>query len=893
MNPVFLERDMILDEAHKGALLLTVNKRLARQLRQAFDCRMAQKGLLAWRTPEILSLDAWLKRTFASLAEGHQFLGRFPALHLWERIIEEDVTTTGNDLLHTAKTAVQAAEAHQLLQDHGLDIEMSHLTADQEAFCRWRQGYEKICTDGHWVDTAHLLEFILLQLRQKQVSIPHNVLFIGFDDIPPQLFAFRHELARRYGCDARFVDVLGKPGRQSLLPCRDRQAEVRAAAIWARDLLAAGETNVGIVVPDLPRYQSLIKRIFPSEVDPQSRMNPGLEEGGFSLSLGERASDMGLVAAALKILEPGLSLSMDEASFLLRTPYLAGSQQEVYARSGCEQSLRFLRKTTISLARLEDNCRKPPSPCPLMANLLKNLREFRSQPLRQLPGAWASAFSRLLSAAGWPGERTLNSQDYQLFKAWQEKILPQLASLDGISPPMAHGQALSLLRRIASETVFQPEGPQNPLQIMGLLESAGLQFNHLWVMGLNEDTLPPRARPNPFLPVSLQVAHQMPHANGERELDYAKRVCSRLLQSAPQIILSYPQWEGDCLLRPSPLVVNAPLAEMGFGQSHDPIRVLNSSGFDLESLVDQTGPPLAAEEVVGGGTNLLRDQALCPFRGFAHHRLRVKTPQAGALGIDPGTRGNLLHAVLEKFWLITRDHAGLVALSHDELGSRIDDCVNEVAPQFLTASDSDFPLFVQTLEKERLKKLVFLWLHSVEKERPPFAVEALESRQRVLVGPLSLEVRGDRIDRLYDDSLVVIDYKTGRPDLNELLDRPLLEPQLAIYALNPGIDASSLAGVAFAVVRNDECAFKGITRDEDVLPRVDSVGNCKILVRQGVADWHQLTHRWLEDLEGVAQAFAAGEASVRPVDESRACRYCDLQPLCRILEQKHAEEEVD
>ncbi|BCA79780.1 PD-(D/E)XK nuclease family protein [Desulfuromonas sp. AOP6] len=892
MKATFLARDSILDEAQAGALLLTVNKRLARQLRQAFDERMEQEGRLAWRTPEILSLDAWLKRTFTSFAEGWQFLGRFPALYLWERIIEEDIKVTGNDLLHTAKTAVQAAEAHQLLQDHGLEVETSNLTADQKAFCRWRRAYINKCAADRWVDTAGLLDFILPRIRDKQSVFPDNVLFVGFDDISPQLVALSQELMLACDGEARFISVLGETGILSMLSCQDRQAEVRAAALWARELLAAGETQIGVVVPDLPRYQRLIERIFTAEVDPRSLMDPGMEEGSFTLSLGDRASHKGLIFSALKILEPALRLSMDDASFLLRTPYLWGSQQEVFTRSRCEQGLRFLRKTEFSLARLESYCRSQTfSPCPHMADIWKTLREFRGEKLRQLPGAWATTFSRLLTAVGWPGERSLNSEDYQLYKAWQEKILPQLACLDGVSSPMLYGQAFNLLRRIASETVFQPEGPQSPLQIMGLLESAGLQFNHLWVMGLDEGSLPARARPNPFLPITLQVVHQMPHSSSERELDYANRVCSRLFQSAPHITLSYPQWEGDCLLRPSPFVAMVPPTNFPTVLSQDPVNVLHSAGIDLETLVDQTGPPLSEDEDVSGGTNLLRDQALCPFRAFAHHRLRIKVPQAGTLGVDAGTRGNLLHAVLEKFWSITCDHAGLVALSLEELSRRVETCVQEAASRFFPENDLDIPLFVQNLEKERVKRLVLLWLTDVEMSRVPFSVMAVESRQVVPVGPLSLEVRADRVDRLNNDSLVIIDYKTGRPELNGLLDRPLLEPQLAIYGLNSEKD--SLDGVAFAILRSDECAFKGISRNEGILPRVESVGNCKSLIRQGVSDWNQLLQRWFEDLESFARDFAAGEAPVRPVHRIKACRYCDLHPLCRILEQDHTEEDVD
>ena len=62
----------------------------------------------------------------------------------------------------------------------------------------------------------------------------------------------------------------------------DIRQEVRAAARWARDLLAAGEGGIGVVVPDVERYRRLIEREFRAEIDPESLMCPDREETGFN-----------------------------------------------------------------------------------------------------------------------------------------------------------------------------------------------------------------------------------------------------------------------------------------------------------------------------------------------------------------------------------------------------------------------------------------------------------------------------------------------------------------------------------------------------------------------------------------------------------------------------------
>ena len=62
------------------------------------------------------------------------------------------------------------------------------------------------------------------------------------------------------------------------------------------------------------------------------------------------------------------------------------------------------------------------------------------------------------------------------------------------------------VKRLAAQTLFQPEAPDVPIQVLGVLESAGLEFDHLWVMGLTDEAWPIPARPNPFIPVALQRA---------------------------------------------------------------------------------------------------------------------------------------------------------------------------------------------------------------------------------------------------------------------------------------------------------------------------------------------------------------------------------------------------
>ena len=84
----------------------------------------------------------------------------------------------------------------------------------------------------------------------------------------------------------------------------------------------------------------------------------------------------------------------------------------------------------------------------------------------------------------------------------------------------------------------------------------------------------------------------------------------------------------------------------------------------------------------------------------------------------------------------------------------------------------------------------------VERERVPFITLEPEQEHLACFGGLNFRTKIDRVDTLADGRQIIIDYKTGRVDLDDLIGQRLLEPQLPIY----GIGAK---GAQLAAVRNN------------------------------------------------------------------------------------------
>ena len=239
-------------------------------------------------------------------------------------------------------------------------------------------------------------------------------------------------------------------------------------------------------------------------------MAPGHALGGdpralpFDISLGAPLADFPLVADALLVLAlAGPQVAFEQASRLVRSPFIGGAETEIDVRARLDARLRERSSPAITLEQLlRLAAASQGARAALLLDRLAALAQARKEKLFGAKPAseWAKAFSEALRAAGFPGERALDSAEHQGLERWHA-LLAEFAGLDRVAPKMGYAEACRRLGRMAADAIFQPESPEVPVQILGVLESAGLEFDHLWVMGLTDDAWPLPARPNPFLPV--------------------------------------------------------------------------------------------------------------------------------------------------------------------------------------------------------------------------------------------------------------------------------------------------------------------------------------------------------------------------------------------------------
>jgi probable DNA repair protein len=863
--------------------IVTPNQRLALALQREFsECQTAQ-GLELWETADILSWSGFLDRAvedsrYADAAPLPLVLSQAQSHALWEQLLR--ASPAGESLLAVAEAARLAHEAWQLTRVWRLEPKLRGAVHNEDcrAFLDWAPRYERNLQRNGLMDGVEVADRVLPLMVDGCIRRPQTLVAYGFDSFTPQQLAFLEGL-QGAGSEVLLAGPTAQAAHVMRRPCADAEQEIRLAAAWARARLESGQARIGIVVPDLAARRAAIVRLFSAAMAPDYAL-PGAPPRAmpFNLSLGVPLAEYPLVSAALLLLElTGRDIEFERASRVLRSPFIAGAEAERSARALLDVVLRTRSEPALSLERLQQQLSRHGGGCPQLARLLSALTGFRRNRrfVPQAPSQWARAFSEALAAAGFPGERALDSAEYQTLKCWHD-VVAAFAALDRVLPRMNHAEALSRLRRMAADMPFQPESPDVPIQILGVLETSGLSFDSLWVMGLDDEHWPPPQRANPFLPLAVQRAAGLPQSSPAEALAVARSTTGRWCASAVEVVLSHALKEEDRELRPSALIAAIPPQTAQAGQ-HGDFRGAIHARRDIERVPDGIAPP--AGEHAGGGTALLKDQAACPFRAVARYRLRADTPEVPHAGLDALERGTLVHNVLARVWLQLRDSDGLQAASAGELDALLEAAADAALERIRRERPTALSGRFADIEKRRLMNLARSWLNE-DRGRGAFSVIAVEDKRGMAIGGLRLNARLDRVDETGDGRRIIIDYKTGKASAGDMLGARPEEPQLPLYLLTAEPDA---AAVAFAQVRAGNMAYAGLARDGDLLPGVKAHAESR--VAEQYPAWADLVAAWRRDLERIAAEFAGGIAAVDPRRYPQTCQYCGQQPLCRIRER--------
>jgi probable DNA repair protein len=870
-----------------GGIVVTASERAARSLAAAFHRARRAEGLTAWPTPGIQDWQSFVRATWDEhgaerFLDSRVVLNTLQEQSLWARIVAHAAPEAVQLAGAGDRLAALAMEAHHLLCDYAPQLlkDSARIGWDRDpgAFSGWLTAFNELCRDSRLVSAARVPFELNAELEADTVERP-PLLLAGFDRVLPT----QQKLFGAWGAgDAVREAPLGATAAQvEFHLAADPAAELAACALWSKARLASDpHARLLVITQDARKRRGEIERGFlrylgTDETSPDAAR---LLEFSLGVPLGQVALGRG---AQLLLRWMSDAIAENELDWLFSTDQIVASQDEsraltAFMRALRRRGLQRQRWTLAEFLRQRTRTELPAEWIARMTQVRQRLEEFVHR--LQTPLAWAEFSAQLLEMAGWPGGRSLTSAEFQALRRWQQTV-EACASLGFDGRRITWSDFLAALDRAVEETLFAPESQDAPILIAGPAESAGLTADAIWFLGTSEEAWPAAGATHPLIPIAVQREAGMPHASPKLDWDLANAMTRRVLASAPEVHFSYARQSEGVEARPSRLVVQvaglaqALPAELKAAALPAPLTV----AFD-----DTTQLPYPLREV-SGGSNVLTTQSRCAFQAFGTARLDAKKWDAGEAGLTVQERGLLLHEVLHSVWggppNGIRTHEELAGLV--DLAAFVEGNVRRVLQEKMPARAREgMPPRYLELEATRLIGLVTEWL-GYESKRVPFSVAATEVDARPAIAGLALKVRLDRIDRLNDDSLLVIDYKSGTVSPSSWdLPRPddVQLPLYAGFALEDGPE--SAGGLVFAQIRaGKHKEFCGRVKDARAT-LMSSLSANKALVKRPLTDDEM--RAWRTYIEMMARDFVAGRAQVDPRDYPKTCERCGLHALCRV-----------
>lgn len=888
MAATYLSLSELAPALSKNALVLVPNNRLRNHLLRAFAL---EQNSQAWIKPNIQSLSQWLEKQWESLQDkGISYSCTSIATSMQRQMIWEAAvknSALGATLLQPKPLAQQADSAFKNLELWRLDDRFSNdyfidRKSNSAQFAEWSSSFKHTLKLQNTITRETSYALIAQAYVSGDLTKLDEIYLEGFDDLPPLM---QHILE---SATQKLIRLPNQSSSQTNLyrtQANTTEDEIRAAALWSQAQLikAPEDALIGIVVPNLGQCRDQVERIFTEVFEPHSLLPKSPRYTlPFNFSAGIPLGTTPLISSLFDILRlQDNEWPLEQLCNFLHSPFWGNEPQEQIARTHLMTDLRKLGRIAVSTSELRHCASKLEERIPTFAesglsnrfetvgNLLRRRFENKSA------SEWLVVFDQVLVAMNWPGTRRLDSQEYQQLNQWFE-VRDQFTSLDNHAAPMSYTQACRYLRELADKTPFQAQTPDSPIQILGALEAAGLQFSHLWVMGLSDNQWPPVPAPNPLLPLQLQRENNMPHASATRELEIAKGLTQRYKQSAQDVIFSSAHGDGDNELRPSALIRDIPLTEITSIVSQRQSNLQNyyqdlQQAAQLEVIHDANGPTLGTVETVRGGSSLFKYQASCPFEAFVRLRLGANNPDEPSIGFNAAERGNLLHDSLAGIWRELKTSAGLAALDDAALRTLVNNITGELIGKIQARNPRKLGKVYCSLEQKRLTQLLCEWLTS-ERERPAFTVIAIEEDMDIQFAGLTLKLRIDRIDEFANGDRLLIDYKTGSASTKTWQGERITEPQLPLYA----VTREDIAAISFAQINRKAQKWDGLGELHDT-----SLNQTGI---KPADDWPYQLQQWQTQLQQLANDFMSGDARVDFKDSTHEGYAADLIPLTRLAD---------
>lgn len=459
-----------------------------------------------------------------------------------------------------------------------------------------------------------------------------------------------------------------------------------------------------------------------------------------------------------------------------------------------------------------------------------------------------------------------------------------------------------LIVQIINSTSIPFHGePAEGIQIMGILETRNLDFDHILILSCNEGNMPKGINDSSFIPYSIRKA------NGLTTIDNKVAIYAyyfyNLIQRATDVTIAY-----NCSTE------NGHTGEM----SRFMLQLMIESNAKIRRVSLQAGQQMefshapiiakdknikqALDEIGYLSPTSINRYMRCPLQFYYNNVAQITEPEEDMDEMSNRIFGNVFHnaseflykQLMDKDGSITRDSINY-AIKHKELIGRI---VDMAFTKVIFEGKSNKKIEyngLQLINREVIIRYIGRLLE-IDLQLTPFKINNVEASAYTDItiytslGERKLRIGGriDRLDQIYDKNtactrLRIIDYKTGRytmkkiNTIDEIFKMPIEAGKHADYFLQTMLYAM--------IIRHDKdynpkslpvspaLLFIQHTSEEGYDPTI-SIG------KERITDISDFEDEFTERLLNIITEIFEPKIPFKPTEDKSICEYCPYHSLC-------------
>ena len=436
--------------------------------------------------------------------------------------------------------------------------------------------------------------------------------------------------------------------------------------------------------------------------------------------------------------------------------------------------------------------------------------------------------------------------------------------------------------------------PAEGIQVMGVLETRNLDFDHVLLLSCNEGNMPRGVNDTSFIPYALRKAY------GLTTVDYKVAIYQhyfhRLLQRASDVTILYNNATSDGKTAEMSRFMLQLMVENKIPISFLTLKAGQTPQLHAPKTIDKTPDVIAqmqkrfSKEEGGISPTAINNYLRCQLRFFYRYVCGIAEPDSTEDDlIDNRLFGNIFHKAAQVIYTPfignTVSSMMLEELLKEEV--TIERAVDEAIKQeFFKINDPSRPLppldGLQIINREVIIKYIRQLLE-VDRRFTPFRIIDLEKWESTEIGGFKVGGIIDRLDSIYNsdtgEELVrVVDYKTGSRDASSLPDvASIFTPEAVKDHSDYFLQTFLYAHIVRSKSPNkvSPCLlFIQHAGGKDYDPTL-SIG------KEPVTDIATYSDEYISLFENLLAEIFNPQLSFTPTDDRKHCETCPFASLCR------------